>query len=111
MKEVDDLSEFALQRAQRLEGVLGRIRQSDVVELKKPTSEYVATVKWTTPEGVKSTVTLTDVFVRGLSKVAVTLYKDLKTEGEEVLAADLVDQHRAELCGLTEMYGRKKTEK
>ncbi len=93
MKEAPELSDYAFQRAQRLEGVLGRLRQSEVIELRKPNPHTKASVIWVS-EHERKRVELTPVFIAGMKKVAATLYTDLADVGEEVLAIDLVDQHR-----------------
>lgn len=90
---VDGISDYQYNRARRLEHVLSRIDQSqEVYDLYHPQG-INARLAWIDKEG-KHTQDINPQLIKAMTGIAVTLFKDLRDEGDEVLAVDLLNQHR-----------------
>lgn len=90
---IDEITPYQYNRARRLEHVLSRIDQSQQVYDQFMPQGYRPSIVWIDSEG-KHKQEISTQLIQAMRGIAVTLYADLKAEGEQVLAEDLVDQHR-----------------
>ena len=100
MKEVPPLSDYVIQRASRLDHALERLHLSEgVLKTQEETGNEVA-LTWISPDATgqtepeKGRMIFDADLIRGMKKVATTLYSDLRDEGEIDLARDIVEQNQ-----------------
>lgn len=85
-----------------------RITQTETVRELDARNGYAPSFAWISPPGEKHSVKVSPELIHALCGVTVTLYADLKGEGEDALAADILDQHRRGKAYAFERYGGKK---
>ena len=102
-----EISPIVYDRAKKLEEALTRTTIAHAVFDRHKAQGEIFAVRAndpdnTDPPGVPSLI-LDKQFLKGMGRVAFTLYKDLVDEGEQALATDLLsqDDHRRERYGVT----------
>ena len=103
----EEITPFVYDRAKRLDNTLARLTLSEVVFEDHQARGELFALRIQDPDNPDPssgpTIVLDRQFLKGMNRVAFTLYKDLVDEGEQALATNLLsqDDHRRDRYGVT----------